>query len=256
MKCDFCGEPLDGGRHPVTESGARDVTRCQVTYLLRRNGELQSKLDAAEERLQRIYEERDHYRDLAASHSSRLGKCEKLLARLIEWDDNLQDWQRNPASVVGRIIAEARELRAADPTPARLVPMRCPYCPAEFHDRECFSDHVGTHSASAVETQGKDGRRVLREGRMLANVKTNSASERRPIKPPPAPRSKRIMDDCHDHEMPADENGECIVCRESRNRLEADALKPHPATRIFEQPYTEARCHRCGKPVWFGHECE
>lgn len=30
---------------------------------------------------------------------------------------------------------------------------------------------------------------------------------------------------------------------------------PHPATRMFEQPYEEARCDRCGGTVGFHHEC-
>jgi hypothetical protein len=46
MKCPFCGEPLESGRHPLTESGVRDVTLCQFQHLVNRNEELQSKLDA------------------------------------------------------------------------------------------------------------------------------------------------------------------------------------------------------------------
>lgn len=30
---------------------------------------------------------------------------------------------------------------------------------------------------------------------------------------------------------------------------------PHPATRMFEQPYEEARCARCGGLSGFAHEC-
>lgn len=29
----------------------------------------------------------------------------------------------------------------------------------------------------------------------------------------------------------------------------------HPATRMFEQPYEEAKCSRCGGQVGFHHEC-
>jgi len=35
----------------------------------------------------------------------------------------------------------------------------------------------------------------------------------------------------------------------------APTAAPHPATRMFEQPYEEARCTRCGGTVGFHHEC-
>lgn len=34
MNCNFCGNPLDDGRHPLTDTGSRDVKTCQVQYLL------------------------------------------------------------------------------------------------------------------------------------------------------------------------------------------------------------------------------
>lgn len=45
MNCQFCGEPLDNGRHPLTEGGrSRDVTSCQVSFLLRRAADLEARL--------------------------------------------------------------------------------------------------------------------------------------------------------------------------------------------------------------------
>lgn len=48
MNCSFCGEPLESGRHPITESGAYDLTGCQLSFLLRRNSALEAKLEAAQ----------------------------------------------------------------------------------------------------------------------------------------------------------------------------------------------------------------
>jgi len=44
MNCDFCGDPLDHPRHPLTGHGSRDVTGCQAGWLLRKNGELETRL--------------------------------------------------------------------------------------------------------------------------------------------------------------------------------------------------------------------
>lgn len=44
MNCDFCKEPLESGKHPLTESGCHDVTGCQLVFLLRRSGELETRL--------------------------------------------------------------------------------------------------------------------------------------------------------------------------------------------------------------------
>jgi hypothetical protein len=44
MNCTFCKEPLTNGRHPLTDSGSRDVTGCQIVFLLRRNSELTKAL--------------------------------------------------------------------------------------------------------------------------------------------------------------------------------------------------------------------
>lgn len=35
MNCDFCGEPLDSGKHPRDESGSYDVTDCQLVFLFK-----------------------------------------------------------------------------------------------------------------------------------------------------------------------------------------------------------------------------
>jgi hypothetical protein len=44
---------------------------------------------------------------MAATEIERL---DALLQRLIQWDDELQPWQRNPESVVGQIIKDARNV--------------------------------------------------------------------------------------------------------------------------------------------------
>lgn len=50
-----------------------------------------------------------------SDYSVAIGKlvlAEGLLRRLVEWDAGLQPWQRDPTSVVGRIVAEARGLQS------------------------------------------------------------------------------------------------------------------------------------------------
>jgi hypothetical protein len=56
MKCDFCGEPLHSGRHPLTASGSYDLTGCQLVYLLRRNGELEAQLAAIKQAWQKMHD--------------------------------------------------------------------------------------------------------------------------------------------------------------------------------------------------------
>jgi hypothetical protein len=43
MNCDFCGQPIEGERHPLRD-GVRDITLCQFQWLTNRNDELESKL--------------------------------------------------------------------------------------------------------------------------------------------------------------------------------------------------------------------
>jgi hypothetical protein len=69
MKCDFCGELLTSGRHPMTESGARDVTQCQLVWLLHRNTELESRLDSLLGEIRRYAGE--HEWDAHGSHVTR-----------------------------------------------------------------------------------------------------------------------------------------------------------------------------------------
>jgi hypothetical protein len=45
MNCDFCSEPLTNGRHPLMESGAYDVTDCQIMYLLRKTTKYRQALE-------------------------------------------------------------------------------------------------------------------------------------------------------------------------------------------------------------------
>jgi hypothetical protein len=73
MKCDFCGELLTSGRHPMTESGARDVTQCQLVWLLHRNTELESRLDSVAAALRNLDISdlsADQYRSIAAIRDS------------------------------------------------------------------------------------------------------------------------------------------------------------------------------------------
>lgn len=86
MNCEFCGEPLESGRHPLTESGARDVTRCQVAFLLDQNSKLSGIVETC-----CMAPMIDGTCSVAKDAPSKLASTEKDLEALRDHDDKLFD---------------------------------------------------------------------------------------------------------------------------------------------------------------------
>jgi chromosome segregation ATPase len=82
--CNFCGEPMDSGNHPLTESGARSVIDCQVKFLLRRADDLQSRLHDVESSLALAKAQADHDAELIADFLADEATLEASLAASIK----------------------------------------------------------------------------------------------------------------------------------------------------------------------------
>ena len=112
MNCDFCGEPLDGGRHPRSESGSYDVTSCQAMFLLRKVGDLELKLSGTAE----------EYAKIVKDLGSKLGSATEQNRSLRAWIRELRDTQEErgqvPADPLYSMLMERIDpLVKADPAP-------------------------------------------------------------------------------------------------------------------------------------------